>query len=68
MNIDEIIERHNALEIELHEALATMELSERVRNVQKKIRELQAECPHVSSKYNLEAKNNHCPYCGKRVG
>jgi hypothetical protein len=68
MNIDEIIERHNALEAELHEALATMELNDKVRQVQKKLHALQNECPHTSAKYNLQPKNNHCPYCGKRVG
>ena len=64
MNIDDIIQTHERLACELRLALATMERSDKVNEIHKKIIGNQKQCPHFSNKYNWTIANNSCPYCG----
>lgn len=62
--IDEIIRENERLAKELRMALSTMERSDRVNEVHKKIIENQKRCPHFSTKYNWAVVDGVCPYCG----
>ena len=64
MNIDEIIKAHSELDRELRIALSTMERSNKIEEIRKKIKDNQAHCPHASAKYNWTIANGVCPYCG----
>ena len=64
MNIDDIIRTNDELAHELRIALATMERSDKVAEIRKKIIDNQKHCPHTSSKYNWTIANGVCPYCG----
>lgn len=64
MNIDDIINTHEFLDKELKIALATMERSNKIKEIREKIIENQKQCPHFSSKYNWTIANGYCPYCG----
>ena len=66
MNIDEIIETRTKLDNQLKNALATMELKKDIKDICDSIKELQAQCPHFSDKYNFTWVDNTCPYCGKK--
>lgn len=64
MNIEDIIKTKEKLNSDLRIALATMERSDAVQKIHKKIIENQKHCPHVSTKYNWAIVNDTCPYCG----
>lgn len=64
MNIDEIITNREKLDYELRLALATMERSNKIFDIKKKIIENQNACPHFSDKYNWTIVDEICPYCG----
>ena len=64
MNIDDIIRTNDELARELRIALATMERSDKVAEIRKKIIDNQKHCPHFSAKYNWTIANGMCPYCG----
>lgn len=66
MNIDEIIQQRARLDMQLKNALATMELKKDVQDICKAIKELQSQCPHYSEKYNFTIIDGVCPYCGKK--
>lgn len=65
IDIDMIIERHEQLDSDLRAALATMERSDKVKEIREAILENQKQCPHFSAIYNWTvADGKHCPYCG----
>jgi len=64
MTIDEIIKTHEALNRELKIALATMERSNKIYDIKKRIIENQKQCPHFDHNYNWTIANDTCPYCG----
>ena len=64
MNINEIINTHDNLKRQLRNALATMERSEKIREIREAIIENQRKCPHFSNKYNWAIVDDTCPYCG----
>lgn len=64
MNIDEIIETNKTLNKQLTFALATMERKDTIKDIRLQIIANQQKCPHTSTKYGWEVKNNTCPYCG----
>lgn len=64
MNIDDIIAKRNTLNRELRIALSTMERSNKINEIKAEIRDNQAHCPHISSKYNWSTVDGECPYCG----
>lgn len=68
MNIDEIIQTHEALEKQLKIAASTMERKDTIQNIRAKIVENQNKCPHFDLKYNWTIANERCPYCGKKLG
>ena len=67
MKMDKIIQRHREIEQELHKALSTMEKKDTIIQLREELKNLQNECPHFSNKYNWEAKEDICPYCGKQL-
>lgn len=67
MNIDVIIQNHDKLEKELLAALVTMERSDKVRTVRQAIEKNQHDCPHISTEYDWQPNNGHCPYCGAKL-
>ena len=64
MTMEEVITTREQLNRELRMALSTMERSDRVFDIKKKIIENQAHCPHFSDKYNWAIIDDTCPYCG----
>ena len=64
MTMDEIIHTREQLEKELRFALSTMERSNAVFNIKKKIIETQNRCPHFDNNYNWAIIDDTCPYCG----
>ena len=58
---EEIQQERLRLDTELTYALATMERSDRVKQIKFAIKENQKRCPHI---VGVEV----CPYCGKKVG
>ncbi len=68
MNIDEIINRKNSLNEQLIQALSSMSLSNRVKEIRAEIKANQENCPHVSNKYNWTiTQDGFCPYCGIKM-
>ena len=63
--INDIIAEKERLDKELRIALATMEKKDTVKEIQIKIKENQARCPHCDTKYNFVWVDDTCPYCGK---
>ena len=64
MNMEEIINTREKLDRELRVALATMERSDAIYDIRKKIIENQRKCPHFSTEYNWAIVDEKCPYCG----
>lgn len=64
MEMKQIIANHEALNKELRMALATMERSDKVYEIKKKIIENQNQCPHFSTEYSWAVIDGKCPYCG----
>lgn len=67
MNIEDIISTREFLAHELKAALSTMEMSDKIKEIRKKIEENQNACPHFSDKFQWTWTDDHCPYCGKKV-
>lgn len=68
MTIDEIIFKTGALKKQLHEAVATMERSDKVKHIREEIKKVQAQCPHSNEKFKWNIDTNKCPYCGYTRG
>lgn len=68
MTIEEIIFKIGDLNSQLHQALATMERNDKVFNIRKEIKEIQAQCPHGNEKYHWDVETKQCPYCGYKRG
>lgn len=66
--MEEIIAQHKQLDKELRMALATMERSDKVYDIKKKIIKNQTRCPHFSTEYSWAVVDNKCPYCGFILG
>lgn len=64
MTIDEIIFKVADLNKQLRQALSTMEKSNKVKEIQKEIKEIQSQCPHGNEKYHWDISKEPCPYCG----
>ena len=62
--IDDVIVTREKLDKELRIALSTMERSDKVFEIKKRIIENQKRCPHFDSTYNWAIVNDTCPYCG----
>ena len=67
MTVDEIIMKHEELSKQLKVAASTMALSDDVKTIFAKIKDLQEQCPHFSAKHNFEIIDDKCPYCGKKL-
>ena len=66
--INDIIQTHEQLAKELRFALATMERSNKIDEIHRKIIENQKRCPHFDNNYNWAVVNDTCPYCGFHFG
>jgi len=64
MKMEEIINTRIKLDKELKMALATMERSDAIYDIRKKIIENQKQCPHFDQNYNWAIIDETCPYCG----
>lgn len=65
MTIDEIRETINDLEIQLHHAVATMELNNQIQFIRNRIKDIQNTCPH--KEYNFDYRlSSKCPICRKK--
>ena len=62
--IEDIISTHEQLAKELRFALATMERSNKIEEIHRKIIKNQKRCPHFDNNYNWAIVNETCPYCG----
>lgn len=65
MDIDNIKTKYENLSFELKQALARMELTDKVITIREEIRDLQRLCPHNNGNYDF-SNTNECPYCGKK--
>lgn len=65
MDIDNIRVKYENLSFELKQALARMELTDKVITIREEIRDLQRLCPHNNGNYDF-SNTNECPYCGKK--
>ena len=65
MDIDNIKTKYENLSFELKQALARMELTDKVITIREEIRDLQRLCPHNNGNYDF-SNTNECPYCGRK--
>ncbi len=65
MDIDNIKIKYENLSFELKQALARMELTDKVITIREEIRDLQRLCPHNNGNYDF-SNTNECPYCGRK--
>ena len=65
MDIDNIKTKYENLSFELKQALARMELTDKVITIREEIRDLQRLCPHNNGNYDF-SNTDECPYCGKK--
>ena len=65
--MSDIIRDKIKLDEDLHQALSTMEKSDKIKIIRKLIRENQNECPHFSTQFNWVMIDGICPYCGKKI-
>lgn len=68
MTLDEIRIAASDLEIQLHNAAATMELNNKLHDIYKQLQRLQEKCPHMDNEYNYKETKKVCPICGKKFG
>ena len=64
MDIDNIKVKYDNLSYELKQALARMELTDRVITIRDEIKDLQRVCPHNNGSFDF-SQTDECPYCGK---
>ena len=64
MTVEEIMNTRIQLDQELKTALSTMNQKDTVFEIRKKIRQLQADCPHYSVQYSSLKVDKTCPFCG----
>lgn len=64
MNIDDIKTKYANLSAELKDALARMQLTDRVITIKNAINDLQNMCPHNNGSFDFST-TDYCPYCGK---
>ena len=64
MDINEIKVKYENLNQELRQALARMELTDRIFAIRSSIKDLQQLCPHSNGNYDF-SDTDECPYCGK---
>ena len=64
MDINDIKSQYVDLNLQLINALSTMDLSDKVINIRKSMKELQNICPHTDGIHNF-ALEYKCPYCGR---
>ena len=67
MDINNIKIKYDTLNKELKQALAHMELTDRVFVIKDAIKDLQQLCPHNNGHYDF-SNEEECPYCGKHFG
>lgn len=67
MDANEIKSKYAELSSALKQALATMQMNDRVFTIRDEIKDLQRMCPHSNGAYNFE-DTEECPYCGKKFG
>ena len=65
MDIDNIKVQYDSLNQELKQALAHMQLTDRVYVIKEAIKDLQTLCPHNNGSFDF-SDTESCPYCGKR--
>lgn len=65
MIIENIKEQYNQLNLQLKNALSTMERSDNVFIIREKIKDLQKVCPHSDGNFDY-SDQDVCPYCGKK--
>lgn len=66
MDINEIKTKYQNLNLDLRQALSTMEKKDSVILIRQQIEELQQLCPHkINDTYDF-SHSDHCPYCGKK--
>ena len=66
MTIKEIIDKTDELCYNIKVAAATMNKKNELFELQRQLKEIQSNCPHVSQEYNWAIVNDTCPYCKKR--
>ena len=64
MDIDNIRVKYENLSYELRQALAKMELTDRVVTIRDEIKDLQRVCPHNNGSFDF-SQTDECPYCGR---
>ena len=64
MDIDNIKVKYDNLSYELKQALARMELTDRVITIRDEIKDLQRVCPHNNGSFDF-SQTDECPYCGR---
>lgn len=64
MDIDNIRVKYENLSYELRQALAKMELTDRVVTIRDEIKDLQRVCPHNNGNFDF-SQTDECPYCGR---
>ena len=66
MDINEIKTKYQNLNLDLRQALSTMEKKDSVILIRQQIEELQQLCPHkINDTYDF-SHSSQCPYCGKK--
>ena len=66
--METIINIKKQLDKELKIALSTMEKTSKIKELRKRMKENQINCPHFSNQYNWVIVDEICPYCGKKLG
>ena len=65
MDINAIATKYKNLNVELKQALSSMEKSDKVFVIKDAIKDLQTLCPHDNGSFDFSTTDN-CPYCGKK--
>lgn len=65
MDVSNIKDKYKELNLELKQALTTMERSDRIFAIRDAIKDLQKLCPHSLGNYDF-SNDSQCPYCGKK--
>ena len=67
MDINTIATKYKNLNMELKQALSTMEKTDKIFIIKNAIVDLQHLCPHDNGSFDFSTTDN-CPYCGKKFG
>lgn len=65
MDINNIKTQYDNLNNQLKQALARMELTDKIIIIRDQIKDLQQICPHNNGHYDF-SRDIECPYCGRK--